>query len=550
MKRVLAIVMPELACEIARYRSRSMTSDKGAPPIGAIIDRGEKIETTTAVLDVVEEGAKRYGVRAGQRVVEAAALLSGLVIHRVALVEILAELGRVAEVALGFAPTAAIRLSIEETHCPDTVWLDITGAAHLAGGEEALADELRERVLALGHRARIAIASGPRIAEALARWEKNDVASLPVQALPLDPEVLRWFFRLGVLSVGDLARLPRAEVRARLGKLSPVLAAIVVDLLEGRDDTPLLPYAPPRVIDEEMSFDDPVEGTEPLLFVLRGMTSRLAARLGARGEACTLLEATIPFDRSIARLRRSNGEEDNEEERSQVSFSVELPAPLSEANDLLRALKPRLERTELPAPAIGIKLAIPQIARAPRVQLDLSRDRAVSPDNLPTLLAELSAEIGKDRIGVLAVRKAHRPEAQSVMVPVDLSPPAPVFEEETDRTKEPTRVFSEAIPISGAVKGSVIAVSGRLYAIEEARFWMRLDGVEWWTSNPCSRDYAVVLLSPGGETKPGPSSKLKGAVDVGGYAGGARSAPKPPVLEALVYVDRTNGEAYLQGYFE
>src|SRR6185437_11511289 len=120
------------------------------------------------------------------RVTEAAALHTGLSVHRVSYGEIDAALGQVAEVALAFGPTASLRLRdapadergvwggsspLSVDRAPrtpwgdapfDTVWLDITGAAHLA--------ELEERVGALGHRVRLAIAGGPRIAQALARW--------------------------------------------------------------------------------------------------------------------------------------------------------------------------------------------------------------------------------------------------------------------------------------------------------------------------------------------------------------------------------------------
>src|SRR6185369_6661229 len=130
----------------------------------------------TAVLDAVEDEARRYGVRPGQRVAEASVLLAGLAVHRVKHGELDAALGRVAEVALAFGPIAALQLRAADPASPrspwgdapfDTVWLDVTGAAHLVGGEEALLDELEERVGALGHRVRLAIASGPRLAQAL-----------------------------------------------------------------------------------------------------------------------------------------------------------------------------------------------------------------------------------------------------------------------------------------------------------------------------------------------------------------------------------------------
>ncbi|UQA55818.1 DNA polymerase Y family protein [Polyangium aurulentum] len=569
-RRIAAIVLPQLGCELVRQR---LPLDA---PLGILFTRsgeasGDERDKATATLDLVDEAAWHYGVRPGQRVAEAMATLAELSIHAVTFEEIDAALGRVAEVALGLGTTAAIRLSPERADddarrgpsgdAPfDTVWLDITGAAHLVGGEEALLDELCERVHALGHRVHAAIADGPRLARALARFAASDalrdhpgittrngphtwiiatsgagaaLGPLPAHALPLDQDAVAFFGRLGVFTVADLARLPRATLAPRLGSR----AAAVLELMAGRDPAPLVPYAPPRTLVEETSFEDPISSVEPLLFVLRAMTSRVAARLGARGEACLELLVTIPYDRSIARLKAPDREENT------LSLRIELPAPLADAADLLRALKAKLERVELFAPATALRLEVAQIVEAPQVQIDLSRDKAVRPDALPSLLAELSADIGADRVGVLDIVDAHKPEARSRLVPVrDLANARrggqivePPSEEAAQSLPiEPSRLLSTPIPLGRLSKGAVVAVDNRLYAIERLNFVMRLDGVEWWTANPASRDYAAAWLVAG----PSPERVRPGG-------GSAVSAG-----QAWVFVDRTTGEGYLQGWCE
>ena len=575
VRRIAAIVLPQLACELVRQRGA--ISPSGRAPLAVILGeagaRGADLSTET--IDLVDDEARRYGVRPGQRVVEAGALVAHLAIHRVTFAEVDAALGRVAEVALGLGATAAVRLGATigpEDRSPwgkgpfDTVWLDITGAAHLVGGEEALCDELGERVAALGHRARIAIADGPRLAQALARWSLQAleagegatrhpiappgeggaaIAPLPVQALPLDPQVASFLVRLGLLRVGDVARLPRAAAAARLG----ARAAEVVALMAGHDPAPLVPFEAPRLLEEEARFEDPIESAESLLFVMRGMTSRVAARLAARGEACMRLEVAIAYDRSIARLRLGDGVQGadpggappdpgaaGEEEEDGLRFHIDLPAPLAEGADLLRPLKARLERTDLLAPAVGLRLVASSIAPARRVQLDLSRDRSVNPDTLPTLLAELSAEIGADRVGVLEIVDAHRPEARSRLVPVEEAArtrgaggepgPAP--------TEGPSRLLPKPIPLGRVGRGAIVAVDRHMYAIERMRFVLRLDGVEWWTASPASRDYVRAWLASGS-----PAGKPP------------REGASPSSSgEAWIYVDRATGEAFLQGWCE
>ncbi|MEO7327486.1 MAG: DNA polymerase Y family protein, partial [Minicystis sp.] len=113
MKRIVAVVLSRLACEIARQKLGKQGGGKSGAPLGVILEQGGAGEPTlaTTVLDVVDDEARRLGVRPGQKVVEATALAAQLGVHRVTYDELDTALGRVAEVALAFAPTAAIRLS-------------------------------------------------------------------------------------------------------------------------------------------------------------------------------------------------------------------------------------------------------------------------------------------------------------------------------------------------------------------------------------------------------------------------------------------------------
>src|SRR5262249_42093152 len=152
-------------------------------------------------------------------------------------------LGRVAEIVLAFGTTAAIALDDEPSL--DTVWLDVTGAAHLTGGEEALLELLAEPIAALGHRVRLAVADGPRLAPAAARWAapgkalqivpvghgRRAMEPLPIRALPIDGDIATFLVRVGVMTVGDLVALPREAAHARLGRR----ATVALDLALGRD---------------------------------------------------------------------------------------------------------------------------------------------------------------------------------------------------------------------------------------------------------------------------------------------------------------------------
>ena len=61
---------------------------------------------------------------------------------------------------------------------PDGAMLDIAGAAHLFGGENALAQEIEARLLRLGYETRCALADTPEAAWALARFGSLMVVAL------------------------------------------------------------------------------------------------------------------------------------------------------------------------------------------------------------------------------------------------------------------------------------------------------------------------------------------------------------------------------------
>lgn len=564
-RRVVAIVLPELMCELAsaalsvpvaspgnergRGRSPEPPRARALPPLGVLLvneqrareeaadDTSERAPRATAVLAAVNGAAKKFGVRVGQTVTEAHAFVTQLVVKEVTRDQLQARLGEIAEVALGFGPTIALE-------APDTVWVDVTGASHLAGGEEALALELGARVRALGHTVKVAVSEGPRLAQAFARWGQAScegtlvvpsaetaarVASLPVRALPIDAERAAWLVRLGVLTVGGLASLPRAATASRLGDD----AARVLDLAAGKDETPLVAYVPPAIPHEETTWDEPADGVSPLLFVLRGLVSRLSARLEGRGEAVQALELVVLHDAAVARHQGAS---------ARTSLHFELAAPLWRAEELFRVIASRLGRVPLVAPTVGLRLEARAITRALALQLSLSRHASGlggssvrGPETLPVLVAELLADLGKDKVGTLELESSHRPERKSRLVP--LTPrslatgaskkprSAPENREArcdapaaTARRAPPTRLLPRAVPLDGRLRpGVTLSIEHRLYSVERITFEHRLDSVEWWTSEPVSRDYARVWLQ--------------------GASGG---------LEAIVYVDRNTGARMLQ----
>jgi protein ImuB len=555
-RRVAALVLPALLCELAeaprgvprgavksssaRHRPEKSSTQSSATslkpgeplPLGVVLlekTGSDEEVVSTSILSAVNDAALRLGVRAGQTLAEARVLASRLLVRRVPQAALDTGLGSIAEIALGFGATVAFS-------APDTVWVDVTGAAHLFGGEAGLMAELVARVREAGHRVRAALAGGPRLAQAFARFgdlgkegyalvsaahTRRELGRLPVRALGLPSSIESWLIRLGVLTLAALDELPKGALAARL----EAQANSVFELLSGRDSTPLVAYTPPRSVVEEISWDEPAAGSEPLLFALRGLSSRLGARLSGRGEAARALVLDIKADATIARFRGAP-----------LSTRLEflLPKPLWKSEELNRIVASKLERVTLEAPSLGLRLEVTELDEAMPRQLELglwgaSISGAI--DELPLVLAELTADLGEERVGVLNLVEAHRPELASELVPA--LPPAKPRLKKTRRVKSVriakpegadglvhrlTRLLPQPVPFDAPLrKGVTLALGRRLYTIESLRFEQRLEAVEWW-AGAVNRDYVSV--------------GLRGA---------------DGVIEGLVYVERESGKRYWQG---
>jgi protein ImuB len=557
-RRIVALVLPELLVELVtegevsragetegrpgarrkgtarEQRGRGEAGREGASlvrgiakprPLGVVLVssdaevNAEPALPSSMTLAAVNAEARRCGVHEGQTVAEAGALVAGFVVKRVSLARVERALESVAEAALSFGATVAIG-------APDTVWVDVTGSAHLFGGELALATELVGRIRSMGHAVRLAVAGGPTLARMFARYlgparvdqgepgvfivpktkTLSMLSSLPVIALPLGDELRDWLVRLGVLTISDLLALPRESLGPRLG----AEAAHVLEIAAGRDRAPLKAFQPARSIVEAVSWEHDVAGTEPLLFALRGLVARLSARLEGRGEAAQSLVLTIEHAPAFVRFRGT-------EPFTVLRFA--LAFPLYREDQLCRIISSRLERVKLPAPSIGLKLEAPVLTEAVQRQLEFSEflsGTTGAEEELPLIVAELVADIGEDRVGVLEVVDSHRPEAQSRLVPVASAPeksrssprksgprravperaPTPLRKAHPRRSKgAPVRLLPEPIQLfSPWHVGAALAIGSRLYTVERIVFDHRLEGVEWWSRAPVARDYVRLWL--------------------------------------------------------
>ena len=418
-RRVAAIYLPQLPCELAAVVKRPDAKvSLSQVSFGVVLVEPQASAASNQSLLAVSESARRHGIFEGQTLEEARATHAAFVVRELSQAALILGLERVVDSLRDFELTVACEP-------PHTVWLDITGAAHLLGGETAIARELVERMRLLGHRARVAIASGPRLAQVFAHaksfgaeaWLVVDAANtqvqldaLPTVALPLERDAVTWLTRLGVLTLGDLRQLPRTELLARLG----ANAERWLELASGIDNEPLTLYPPAPTLTESFDWEEPTSSLEALTFALRRLTVRIEARLRGRGMAADRVQVVVKHDRVSARYHGVAHE---------TEFALKLPVPLWHENELRKVILTRLERTPLPAPSVGLTLCVTHLREAVGKQLELSRLAAGFAGNgapgdergLDVLLSELSVEVGGNHVGTLTLIDSFLPEKQGIL---------------------------------------------------------------------------------------------------------------------------------------
>jgi len=487
MRRVVCIALPEIRLEVAAARCSAIASkheEFSHRPIAVVVARqGGVVKSERDVrgntrLDVVSPQAWQRGVRARQTMAAAQAKCAELRVCVVAEEAVHTALERVAEVALAFGPVT----SFDPTQ--DVVWIDVSGCAHLHGGEGEIASAIRARVRELGHACRIAVAGGPRISAAIARYasarnesqqsvlvvpqgkDVDAMRALPIAALALGNDMSTWLRNLGLLVCGDLQRLPRPGIGTRLGSRTHD----VMQLLEGIDDAPLDAWRPPDVPEERFDLDWGATSIESLSFVAKTLCDRLAARLEGRQMSAGRLELCLTLDRALL----------SDSSLFVSTFAIVLPVPIARAADLLAVVRARLEHVSLPAPVLAATLRAPQLVCVPARNLDLLSSESRADRALPRLVAELVAELGLSLVGTLALVDTWVPHKRTRLLPFDRE----TFSLPVSSSARTRRVQAHSLRrlVTSALEPSRLVAPACVdpHTLAEIRPVVRIEDVEWW----------------------------------------------------------------------
>lgn len=406
MRRVVSVWLPTLPTDRLR-RTGSIPSD-GSPLVTSQHD-GRRL-----VVAAADAAAAGLELHTGMPLAQAQALVPGLAIRPAEPDAEAAMLRELAGWCLRYAPLTA-------PAPPDGIWLDVTGCAHLFGGETRLLRDLTGRLAGQGIAARAAVADTPGMAHALARYgARADAApplswpglarpstslqrlprqdaggrgkpghdrggshggggaaiiSLPIAALRLPPDILDSLRLLGLERIGQVQALPRAPLTRRFGPL----VALRLDQLSGSVFEPIEPVFPPGLVQARLSFVEPLLTAEAFVMVIARLTGSVCTALERAGQGARRLD--LLFERVDGAI---------------PSIRIGTARASRDPRHLARLLEERLERID---PGLGVeamRLVVPQADPLAYAQGSLAAEAAGL--DLSVLVDRLGNRLGAARV--------------------------------------------------------------------------------------------------------------------------------------------------------
>jgi protein ImuB len=348
------------------------------------------------VVACANEAAKRAGIREGQAVAAAKALVGALrVLERHPAGEQEA-LERLAAWAGQFTPMVSVE--------PQGIVMEVESTVGLFHGHAKLTACIRQGIRELGFRAAIGLAPTPLAARLFARAEVQGRAvrsclalaelgeragELPLFLLDLPGRTLARLTDLGLLRVRDLLELPSEGLAKRFG---PELVASLERLM-GRVPDPREPYRAPPRLRSRLELPAQAEGVEALLFALKRLLVEFEGALRGRGAGVQRLVLALEHGR-----------------KPRTRLLLEFASAEREADFILALAREKLGRLALPAATLALELrADVLLPYSPRdgTWLPGAKEQALDRERL---VERLAARIGADRIFGLALADDHRPE--------------------------------------------------------------------------------------------------------------------------------------------
>ncbi|WP_280179103.1 DNA polymerase Y family protein [Rhizobium sp. 18055] len=373
----------------------------------------------------------------------------------------------------------------------DGLFLDITGCAHLFGGEKALLKDILSRLFQMGLDVRGAIASSPGLSWAISRFgqggviEENETervaAPLPIAALRIAEDTVAGLTKMGLKYVGDLMETPRAPLARRFG--ANVLLRL--DQVLGLDEEPISPRLPIASLSAERRLIEPVGTEEEILDLTGQIAISLKPSLEARGAGGRIFQLVLfRVDGKVFRI------------------SAGTAQPLRDPNRIAALFAERLQAVHDDLDAgYGFEILRLNVLRHEAfdtTQSDFEGHRQKDA-SLAVFVDRVSARLGADCLQTFQLRESHVPERAVLAVPTIDALSAPKDAQcnpAPSRSERPVRLLERPEPMDAFAIEVPDGAPANFHWRRMRHRVVKSEGperlaMEWWIdgSDAAARDY-------------------------------------------------------------
>ncbi len=418
--------------------------------------------------------AREQGIHTGITVADARAFVHSL--------QVVDDLPGISSKLLHSLATFCIRYSpVVAADEPDGLLLDITGCAHLWGGEQQYLTEIHNRFKKFGYDVRLSIADTIGSAWAIARFgqtnnivetaeQVNALLCLPPASLRLEPAIVERLQKLGLYRLESFINIPRPSLRRRFG----VQLLQRIDEAVGITEEFLIPVCPIEPYHERLPCIEPIATATGIRIALERLLDNMCKRL--LNEQKGLRSAIFKGYRLDGKIEKIN---------------IGTNRPSCNANHLYKLFEIKLDTIE---PALGIELFSLDAEKVEDLhskQENLWQMSGGLDDNcLAELLDRLAGKIGADKIHRFVPAEHYWPE-RSFKATADINEKLQTYWK-LDRPR-PLHILvkPDLIEVTAPIPDyppMLFRYKGKLHKILKADGPERIEQ-EWWLQQGLHRDY-------------------------------------------------------------
>ena len=371
---------------------------------------------------------------------------------------------------------------------PNALLLEIKGSVKLFGSLQQLHADIDDCWRRLELQAHSATAPSTLAALWLARAGvssqiediellRKSLAKVPIACTAWDAERLQTLRAMGVATLSELMRLPRAGLARRL---TPALVRDL-DIALARQPAPRRAFVRRERFQERCDFETEIEQVAYLEKALEPLIERCARFLRRRQAGIQALRLKLKHREGPATCVQSG-----------------LASITSEGRRLNDVLCQKLARLDLRAPVRGMELISGSLRGLSASSLDVFAGftGAGGRDSAPQLVERLRARLGEDAVYGVCLIPEHRPEAAWRRVhELRLTASSRIEEESIDqKLPRPVWLLNEPVPLP---KPEILQGPERIES-------------GWWDGKGVARDYYIARQRAGRKPEQTPAGRPQG----------------------------------------